>query len=163
MPRVGFFVSELPNPDIGNRQKTMGKINTIIEKMVNSSGMSISQIIERASLGMHTAIGNQKTELDKSNDHDLHEMVRRCREDIQASEDSGIMPSPRYFEQVAILSRKEKNYKNEIAICEMYIELINDYAAKHKITKDEAAYQVLPKCAPFVKRIQNAKIMSAKS
>jgi len=140
----------------------MGKLNTILEKIVNGSGMTISQIIEMATHDVRGAIGNQTTELDHSNDHDLHEVVRRCREDIQASEDSGIMPSPKYFEQVAILSRKEKNYKNEIAICEMYIELINQYADKNKITEAEKSYQVVPKCAPFEKRLHNAKTMSAK-
>ncbi len=141
----------------------MGKLNTILEKIVNGSGMSISQIIEKASSGVHNVNGNQTTELGQSNNLDLNETVRRCREDIQASEESGIMPSPKYFEQVAILYRKDKNYENEIAICEMYIELVNQYAAKNKITKAEASYQVLPKCAPFVKRLQNAKIMSAKT
>ena len=141
----------------------MGKLNTILEKIVNGSGMTISQIIEMATHDVRGAMENSSTELDHSHDHDLQEMVRRCREDIQASEDSGIMPSPKYFEQVAILSRKEKNYQNEIAICEMYIELINQYAAKNNITETEATYQVRPKCAPFVKRLQNAKTFSAKS
>ena len=141
----------------------MGKLNTILEKVVSGSGTTISQIVEKASLGMHSGTGNLVTKLDQDNDLELNEMVRRCREDIQAAEDSGIMPSPKYFEQVAILSRKAKNYGNEIAICEMYIELIQKYAAKNNITKDEASYQVLPKCAPFEKRIHNAKIMFTKS
>ncbi len=141
----------------------MGKLNTILEKIINTSGMSISQIIEMASNNLHGVNGNQTIELDSSNHHDIHEMVKYCREEIQAFEDSGIMPSPRYFEQVAILSRREKNYENEVAICELYIELINQYAAKNKITDAEVSVQLLPKCAPFVKRVHNAKIMSAKS
>ena len=53
--------------------------------------------------------------------------------EIQSSIDTGIMPSPRYFEQAAILSRKEQKYENEIAICEMYIDLAKEYASKNKL------------------------------
>ena len=140
----------------------MGKLNTILEKIINTSNMSISQIIEKAASHAHHDNHNLTAELDVNDDYDIHEMVERCRDEIQAFEDEGVMPSPKFFEQVAILSRKEKNYENEVAICELYIELINQYAAKNQITDAEMTVQLLPKCAPFVKRVHNAKIMSVK-
>lgn len=140
----------------------MGKLNIILEKIINTSGMSISQIIEKASSYAHYENHNLTAELDANDDHDIHVMVERCCDEIQAFEDEGIMPSPKYFEQVAILSRKEKNYENEVTICELYIDLVNQYAAKNKITNAEMSVKLLPKCAPFVKRVNNARIMSSK-
>jgi len=138
----------------------MGKLNTIIEKVIHSSGMTLSQIIEKA---IHNVNEYQTTELNSANHHDIYEIVKCCREKIQSFEDTRIVPSPRYFEQVAVLSRKEKNYDKEIAICEIYIELINQYAARNNITDAKVSTELLPKCAPFVKRLQNAKTMSAKA
>ena len=79
--------------------------------------------------------------------------------EVQKAEDSGIMPAPKYFEQISILSRAEKQYENEIAICEMYIELVNQYAAREKLTDAEISTKLLPNCAPFVRRIHDSKII----
>jgi len=93
---------------------------------------------------------------------DIKTVVDSCRDEIQKSVDTGIMPAPKYFEQVAVLSRKEKNYENEIAICDMYIRLVKKYAAKHKLSKQEFTDNVLPECAPLYKRMHNAKFMMSK-
>ena len=42
----------------------------------------------------------------------------------------GLVASPYYFERVAILSRKGKDYRQEIHYCETYIRLVEDYYAK---------------------------------
>ena len=89
-------------------------------------------------------------------------VVECCREEIQKSVDTGIMPAPKYFEQVAVLSRKEKNYENEIAICDMYIKLVKKYASEHKISRQEFTDTILPECAPLYKRMHNAKSMLSK-
>ncbi len=121
----------------------MSKLDTILKKA-----------IKRAS---SPAIKNSHP-----SDTDIHTIVKNCRDEIQKSKDSGIMPSPKYFEQVAVLSRKEKRYENEIAICEMYIGLVKQYAAKKKLSRAQFSDQVLPKCAPLYKRLHNAKTMLSK-
>ncbi len=90
---------------------------------------------------------------------DIRTVVNSCREEIQKSVDTGIMPAPKYFEQVAVLSRKEKNYENEIAICDMYIKLVKKYASENKMSRQEFTDNVLPECAPLYKRMQNAKCL----
>ena len=69
------------------------------------------------------------------------------------------MPAPKYFEQVADLSRAEKQYENEIAICKIYIHLVNQYAAREKLTEAEISTNLLPNYASFVKRIHIAEII----
>lgn len=97
------------------------------------------------------------------NKADIETVVDCCRDEIQKSVDTGIMPAPKYFEQVAVLSRKEKNYQNEIAICDMYIKLVKKYASEHKMTRQEFTDTVLPECAPLYKRMHNAKSMMSKT
>ena len=96
-------------------------------------------------------------------DTNIDTVVECCREEIQKSVDTGIMPAPKYFEQVAVISRKEKNYKNEIAICDMYIKLVKKYASENKLSRQEFTDTILPECAPLYKRMHNAKSMMSKA
>jgi len=94
---------------------------------------------------------------------DIRSVIAGCRNEIKNAEDSGIMPSPKFFEQAAVLSRKEKNYSNEIAICEMYVSLAKRYASKNKLSRQEFIDSVLPQCEPLYKRMHNAKSMLPKT
>ena len=103
---------------------------------------------------------NQEPAIDDTN---IREVIKYCRKEIASSLDSGIMPSPKYFEQAAVLSRKEQKYSNEIAICEMYISLVKQYAANNNLSKSEFRETVLPYCEPLYKRMHNAKSMLSKA
>ena len=92
-------------------------------------------------------------------DADLYSRLKYCRQEIQQSEASGIMPSPKYFEQVAVLSRKEKKFEDEIAICNYYIKAISHFAAKNNFSKTEFNKKAFCKIDPFRKRINLAKTM----
>ena len=119
----------------------MSKLDTILKSVINK--IPSTDIIKK----------------NHPSDTDINCLVESCRNDIQKFVDTGIMPSPKHFEQVAVLSRKEKRYENEIAICEMYIRLVKQYAVINKLSKEEFSDQVLPKCAPLYKRLHNAKTM----
>ena len=121
------------------------KLNTIIRKVIPLKDISTD---------------THKTLDDKT---DIKAVVDCCREEIQKSIDTGIMPAPKYFEQAAVLSRKEKNYQNEIAICDMYIKLVKKYASENKISRQDFTDNILPECAPLYKRMHNAKFMMSKS
>ena len=103
---------------------------------------------------------HQESEIDDTN---IREVIKYCRKEIADSHDSGIMPSPKYFEQAAVLSRKEQKYSNEIAICEMYISLVKQYAADKNLSKNEFRETILPHCEPLYKRMHNAKSMLSKA
>ncbi len=137
----------------------MGKYDTIIQSIAKTSDKLSAKAFRRYSDRYHLKAINQIPVLFPENIHELNETLECCREEIQNSEDSGIMPAPKHFEQVADLSRAEKRYENEIAICEMYISLVNQYAARERLTEAEISTNLLPNCAPFVKRIHIAKII----
>lgn len=121
---------------------TTSKLNTIIRKVIPLKDIPIAT--------------------DSIDDTDIKEVVSCCRDEIQKSMDTGIMPAPKYFEQAAVLSRKEKNYENEIAICDMYIKLVKKYASEHNLSRQEFTDNVLPECAPLFKRMHNAKSMMSR-
>ncbi len=119
---------------------SMGKLDTIFKKVIKT----------------RSVISSNEKDLTES---DIQEIVRDCREEIQKSVDTGIMPSPKTFEQIAILSRKERHYENEIAICEMYIGIAKQYAVEKNYTREQISQQLMPICAPLYKRMHNAKTM----
>jgi hypothetical protein len=125
------------------------KLNTIIRKVIKIKDIPDNTIPDNT-----YDLLNSET--------DIQSVVECCRDEIQKSIDTGIMPAPKYFEQAAVLSRKEKNYENEIAICDMYIRLVKKYAAENKITRQEFTDTILPECAPLYKRMHNAKSMLSK-
>jgi len=90
-------------------------------------------------------------------DTDLNRVVDFCRDEVQKVVDTGIMPSPKYFEQAAVISRKEKRFENEIAICDMYINVAKQFAIRNKLSRSEFYEFILPKCAPLYKRMYYAK------
>ena len=124
---------------------TQNKLNTIFRKVIPLKDIPT---------------GTQSLLDDKDN---IKTVVDCCRDEIQKSVDTWIMPAPKYFEQVAVLSRKEKNYQNEIAICDMYIKLVKKYASENNMIRQEFTDTVLPDCAPLYKRMHNAKSMMSKT
>lgn len=119
----------------------------------------LNTFIGQALFGKNT---QSKTEYPILGETDIRNIMEFCRDEIKNSEDSGIMPSPKFFEQAAVISRKEKNYINEIAICDMYVTLAKKYASKNKLSRQEFIENVLPQCAPLYKRMHNAKSMLPK-
>ena len=103
------------------------------------------------------------TQIPVLDETDIHSVIKCCRNEIASSLDSGIMPSPKFFEQAAVISRKEQNYENEIAICEMYVSLAKQYASKNNLSEEEFRESVLPKCESLYKRMHNAKSMLSKA
>lgn len=120
----------------------------------------LNTIISQALFGKHKQPENEYQIL---SDTDIRSVMECCRDEIKNSEDSGIMPSPKFFEQAAVLSRKERNYTNEIAICEMYVSLAKQYASKNKLTRQEFIDDILPTCESLYKRMHNAKSIMPKS
>ena len=120
----------------------------------------LNTIISQALFGKKTPPNAEYPILSET---DIRSVMECCRDEIRSSEDSGIMPSPKFFEQAAVISRKEKNYANEIAICDMYVKLAKKYASKNKLTREEFIESVLPQCEPLYKRMHNARSMLPKT
>lgn len=119
----------------------------------------ITKSIKKAiSLSGHTSTTD---DVKAEEDRDLYSILKKCEREAQQADESGIMPSPEYFQQAAVQSRKEKKYENEIAICKYYVNLVSQYAAKNNFSKD-LYNKVNRKIDPFNKRIHLAETMLQK-
>lgn len=64
--------------------------------------------------------------------HDLDMMLKCCQSEENvywAQQGRKIAPAPFYFERVAILCKKAKDYSGEVAICERWIAMEEDFMA----------------------------------
>jgi len=66
--------------------------------------------------------GKQTWELAEEKKSVLEDMKRCCNAELETMDKVGLVPAPYYFERVAILSRKKKDYQKEMFYCELYIE-----------------------------------------
>lgn len=120
-----------------------------------TSGELISELTDGANL----IDGKQTWELAEIKKHDLEDMKRCCRAELKTMDKAGIVPAPYYFERVAILSRKVKDYQQEIFYCEQYIEKVELFYSKNG-TKEIADVRKGPTYKAIVKRLPKAKILN---
>ncbi|MDB9798184.1 hypothetical protein OAB85_05910 [Pseudomonadales bacterium] len=105
--------------------------------------------------------GKQTWELAEEKKNDLEAMKRCCDAELKTMEKVGLVPAPYYFERVAILSRKNKNYQQEILYCEQYIEKVESFYSKNG-TEGVADVRKGPRFKAIVKRLRKAKELYAK-
>ncbi len=131
------------------------KFNSVIKDIIKNSTHSITGIFEKC-----VQDSKHNTEQLTSHQDALNKVLQHCREEVNKCKSRRAMPSPKYFEHAAMLSRQAKNYENEIAICELYIGLVNDYVSKRTFSKKKIERKVHTLCEPLVMRMQNAKNLS---
>jgi hypothetical protein len=67
---------------------------------------------------------------------DLELMKRCCREELKTAAANGWAPAPFYFERVAILSRKAKNFAQEVEFCGIYLAAVEEFYKKGGVRRD---------------------------
>ena len=122
-----------------------------------NSGELIAEVTEGANL----VDGKQTWELAEAQKDDLEAMKRCCDAELKTMEKAGLVPAPYYFERVAILSRKNKDYRQEIYYCEQYIEKVEAFYSKNG-TNNIADVRKGPRFKAIVKRLPKAKELYAK-
>jgi hypothetical protein len=90
---------------------------------VKTSGELIAEVTDGANL----VEGKQTWEYAEKKKHDLEYMKKCCGAELKTMEKAGLVPAPYYVERVAILSRKAKNYQQEVDYCEFYINAVEKY------------------------------------
>ena len=105
--------------------------------------------------------GLQTWELAEEKKDDLEAMKRCCDAELKTMDTAGLFPAPYYFERVAILSRKVKDYKQEISYCEQYIDKVESFYSKNG-TEGVADVRKGPRFKAIVKRLPKAKELYAK-
>lgn len=93
---------------------------------------------------------------------DLAMMLRCCdgEESNYLDQPSGrrLCAAPYYFERAAILSRKANDYAGEVAICERWERIINDYTAQQMVAQGGAAkVHKGPRSIAILARLQKSK------
>lgn len=91
---------------------------------------------------------------------DLEAMKYCCAAEFKTMEKAGLVPAPYYFERVATLSRKHKNYQQEIYYCEQYIEKVESRYANNE-TEGGVDVRKGPRFKAIVKWLPKAKELYA--
>lgn len=102
-----------------------------LEKVYDSPDTTVGEAIAEVTGGSNLVDGKQTWELAKEKKQEMMTMKKCCTAELATYRKTGLRPAPYYFERVAILSRKEKNYAQEIEYCEKYIEALQDFHRKH--------------------------------
>ena len=122
---------------------------------------TLGEAVAEATGGANLVNGKQTWELVANWKHDIEMMKRCCSAEIETYRKTGLVPAPYYFERVAILARKLKDYDQEIAYCEMYIRVVDDYYRLNNLRPDEGV-KAGPRYQAIVKRLPKARFLAAK-
>ena len=135
--------------------KLFGKKSPSLHK-TNGEPKTSGELIAEVTDGANLVEGKQTWELAEDKKHDLEYMKKCCDAELNTMNKAGMAPAPYYFERVAILSRKEKNYEQEVDYCEKYIEAVEGF---YKLNGTEGIADVRkgPQYKAIVKRLPKAK------
>lgn len=122
----------------------------------NVASKKSDELISEVTFGANLVDGKPTWELVEENKDDLEVMKRCCDAELKTMENSGLIPAPYYFERVAILSRKNNDYRQEIFYCEHYIEMVEAFYMQNG-TSGIADVREGPTFKKIVKRLQDAK------
>ena len=112
------------------------RLGDFLAKLVSDSedlkpGETVATTITRVTGGANLVDGKPTYELAETQKHALDTMKRCCDAEIATWRQIGWVPAPYYFERVAILSRKHKDYRQEVEYCERYIDIVEQFRREH--------------------------------
>lgn len=105
--------------------------------------------------------GEDYVEKAEEKKHDIEYMKKCCQLEFQKMKEKNEVPAPFCFERVAILSKKDKNYEQEVRYCEDYIKAVDDFYANNK-DSNVADVRKSTKYHSLVKRMEKAKSLISK-
>jgi len=134
--------------------------NEIIDRMRKAPGKPLGEAVAEATGGANLVDGKQTWELVASWKHDIEVMKRCCTAEMETYAKTGLVPAPYYFERVAILARKLKDFDQEIAYCETYMRVVDDYYRVNNLPPEEGL-KAGPRYRAIVKRLAKARLLAA--
>ena len=143
--------------------------NSVEKPIVSVSDSEIVNENNDSSLKSFSEVDNEFNNANNSVDenvvdydkNDLECMKKVCDLKIANMAKNGKVASPYFFERVAILAKKSKDYKLEIFYCELYITKVKEFYRK----KGKGTYSDVRKGARYqaiVNRLPKAKAMLSK-
>ena len=149
---IGFFIYLGMN---SNKKSKSSNLSQQKRRNISQSDNSVSNVVFTNPLSKHYNYAKEKKD-------DLNYMKKCCDIELDQLKSIKLAPAPYYFERVAILSRKIKDYQQEIHYCESYIKTVEDYFNKYG-TKGIADVRMGPRYQAIVKRLPKAKELYKKS
>ncbi len=141
--------------------KLFQKKNPSLSK-VSGEPKTSGELIAELTDGVNLVDGKQTWKFTDEKKHDIEYMKKCCDAELKTMETVGLVAAPYNFERVAVLSRKAKNFRQEIHYCETYIRLVENYYTKQG-TEGIADVRKGPRFQAIVARIPKARELLAKS
>ena len=136
----------------------MNILTDILARMSISPGKTFGEAIAESTGGANLVDGKQTWELAESKRDDFEAMKKCCAAELVTYEKLRLVPAPYYFERVAILARKVKNFREEVAWCEKYIAVVADYYRKNNIPENQGV-KMGPSYQAIVRRLPKARLL----
>ena len=93
----------------------------------NGAVKTSGELLDEVAHGTNLVDGKHTWEYAESHKDDIEFMKRCCDAELATMASAGLAPAPFYFERVAILSRRQKNYRQEVEYCERYIQAVETF------------------------------------
>jgi len=155
-------VREMEKPEDRVEESRMSELKEIFERMLTNPGKTFGEAIAESTDGANLVEGKQTWQLANDKKHDIEVMEKCCDAELATYEKIGLVPAPYYFERVAILARKLKNFEQKVAYCEKYIAVVEDYYRKNN-TPDIEGVKMGPRYQAIVKRLPRARLLAEKA
>lgn len=127
---------------------------------VNGEAKTSGELIAEVTGGANLVGGKQTWEYAETHKDDIEHMKRCCDAELKTMVSAGLVSAPFYFERVAILSRKQKNYRQEIEYCERYIQAVKEFYRAHG-HEGHADVRKGPRYKALLERLPKAKALLA--
>lgn len=136
------------------------RIKSPESSMPSGDPKTSGELVAEVTGGANLVEGKQTWELADNKKDDIDYMKKCCYAELKTMETADLVAAPYYFERVAILSRKIKNYEQEISFCERYMAAVEAYYQRHGI-EGMADVRQGPRFQAIVKRLPKAKELLA--
>ena len=137
-------------------RKLFGKEPVTVDLSLHS-GTFITELADASNL----VDGSPTWEHAEQGKHDLQTMLRCCTAELETMMRTGFVAAPYYFERAAILLRKEKDFDQEILICEQYITAVENHY-REKAGSGFADVRKGPRYQAIRSRLAKARILRDK-
>jgi hypothetical protein len=119
------------------------------------------EIITELTGGRFLVHGKPVYELALEYKNDIEIMLLCCESELEKMNEIGQVAAPFYFERVAILARKNKNYKLEVDIIERYITELEGFYRLNNLPVGSGV-MAGPRFSSIVSRLENPEIIRKK-
>jgi hypothetical protein len=127
-------------------------------------GLTYGEAVAKATGGANLVDGKQTWEHAGDSKHDINVMKKCCDAEIETWRKTGDCPAPYYFWRVAVLSRKQKDYVQEVNYCERYLDMLREGYSRDDMSFETALEtRVLSaRMCDIYERLPKAKALLAK-